>query len=215
MLSLCISLEKEYGAEVPLQILEKLQSKHPHNESVAFTYVRVSGYRPDLARQYLKTFAPIKKAVPFAADFLDNTMEPANASCAPQFAQYIENKLPADKQKKYKEKLGQLKETYTGSSNSGDGMMLMYAFYVAGAVVNIALAVMFFLLPLDIRTMYKIGIHIVIMMAVFGIEMLVLFLHNRTYGNRIGIESRERLLLVIFLSSIMVAIGGAIIGALI
>ena len=209
MLVICIELEQEYGAEVPLEILQKMQKYHPYNEQIAFSVVRMSGYRPDLAKQYLSNFYAARKVVPFAAEFLNNTMQPQNMAQANQFSQYIENKLPAGEQKKYLEQLAELRSSYTGGSSSGEGMRLMYLFYAIGAAVNLAFAVAFIFLPLNFIYNFLIA------MAVFAVELFLLYLHNRSYGNRIGIGDRERLLLVIFLSSTIITIGGAIIGALV
>jgi len=206
VLHMCFEMQELHGPEIPMQILEKLQTFHPHSEKVAYSYVRMSGYRADLVRIYLKNFCAAKKVVPFAEDFLDNTMSPMHGIMISQFAQYIENKLPDERKKRYLERLEILKSNYVGRSESGEGMGLMYAFYVIAAAVNVGLAVMFCLLSLHV------GFHVLIAVGAFAVEVLLLFWHNRTYGNRIGISPRERIFLVIFLSSIVVTVAGIVIG---
>ena len=85
-------------------------------------------------------------------------------------------------------------------------MMLMYIFYAIGTLANIGLAVMFILLSLHI------GFYVLIAMGVFAIELVSLFIHHRTYGNRLNMESLERIFMVVFLSSIVIAVGGIVIG---
>jgi len=209
MLKHCVDLEQRYGAEAPLEILLQIQAYHPHNEAVAYSIVRMSGYRSDFVRQYLKNFCAARKQVPFAEDFLDNILIPQYAPLVNYLSQYIENKLPESKQKKYRELLNELKTNYVGRSVSGEGMGLMYAYYCAGAVLNVGLLILFILLPL------KIYFNLIIAVAVFAIEIFVLFLHNKTYGNRIEMSPREKIYMIVFLCSIVVAIGGIFIGAMV
>ena len=208
MLKHCVDLELRYGPEVPLEILLQIRKYHPHNEAVSYSIVRMSGYKPEYVRQYIKDFSAVKKQVPFAEDFLDNTLIPQYIMLVNHFSQYIENKLPADRQKKYKEKLNEMKVNYVGRSDrtEGDGMMLMYVLYSVGAAINVGLLILFILLPLAVY------FNIMIAIAAFMVEIFVLFLHNKSYGNRFEISKREKIFLIIFLCSIVVAIGGVFIG---
>jgi len=73
-------------------------------------------------------------------------------------------------------------------------------------VINVALAV-FFIVG-NLRFLFD----LLIIIAAFGVEITVLFLHNRMFGNRLGMSRREMTFLSIFLSSIAVAIAGIFIG---
>jgi predicted RNA-binding Zn-ribbon protein involved in translation (DUF1610 family) len=206
MLKHCVDLEQRYGSEVPLEILLQIQAHHPHNEAVAYSIVRMSGYRSDFVRQYLKNFCPAKKQVPFAEDFLDNTLKPQYAPLVNYFSQYIENKLPESKQKKYRELLNELKNNYVGRSVDGEGMGLMYVYYCVGTALNVGLLILFILLS------WAVYFYLMLAVAVFVVEIFVLFLHNKTYGNRLEISPREKIYMIVFLCSIVLAIGGVFIG---
>ena len=207
LLDLCLSTDNEYGAEIPLFILETLANFHPYNEEIAFTRIKVSGWNPALVHAYLKTFAPARSIVPFASEFLNHVLQPRYVTLAPLIAQYIESKLPAQNQAKYKKQLTELKSNYVGVSSSGEGMKLMYAFYIAGALVNVAMVVFAVIIS------WHIAILVFMVLAIFGAEMLLLYLHYKNYGNRLEISQRERLFMVIFMCSLVLALGGTIIGA--
>ena len=206
VISLCLTLEKDTDVEVPLAIMTLLKNFHPDNEQVAFTHVRISGYDPDAVNQYLDKFANIKGTRPFATEFLDNAMQPANMMQSATFAKYITNKVPSTKQREYNGRLNYLKNEYTKGVGVGDGIISMYGFYVVCAVINVALAV-FFIVG-NLRFLFD----LLIIIAAFGVEITVLFLHNRMFGNRLGMSRREMTFLSIFLSSIAVAIAGIFIG---
>jgi len=206
VIDLCLNLEQENGPDAALEILNLLAQHNPHNEELAFTLIRMAGYPLDMVGRYLTMFSAAKKVTPFAAEFLDHTIDPEYAMLVNQLEQYAENKLQPEKQKKYKERIAELRANYTGRNRVSSGMMLMNVFYIIGAVVNVAAAVFFLVVPI------KIYWNIIIAIAVFAAEMLLLFLHNRSYGNRLGMDMRERIMLIIFMSSIFVAIGAIPIG---
>jgi len=168
----------------------------------------MSGYDPGIVRYYLSTFAEVKGEKPWSIEFLDHAMQRQNMSQHSLFARYIVNKLPANKQKEYLARLAGHKEEFTKGVGSGDGIMVMYFLYAAGTLINVGLIVFVFTVNL------MIAFNVLIAAAVFGIQMLAIFMHNRIYGNRLGISNNELVLLCMFLSSIAAAIGGVIIGGL-
>ena len=208
IISMCLDLEKTYSStEIPVQILELLCSHHPHNEEAAWLVVRMSDFNPIKIKHYLSLFAGTKKVVPWAEDFLKDAMRYKNMEWAGLFENYIDNKLPVKKQGEYRQKLGELRTAYAGRAQRGEGIKLMYVYYVVCSIVNVALFFVFFF------TRWALYFYVLMAIGAFAIEIILLFLHNRRYGNRIGMSDRERLLLVIFICTIVVVIGGVFIGA--
>jgi hypothetical protein len=157
----------------------------------------------------LELFATVSGTQPFAADFLDRVLEPKNMGMLPLFTKYVDNKLPPNVQKKYRETLDLLKGEYLNGPGAGEGMRLLYVYYTAGSLINAGLVILFMLLNLHF------AFNVLIAMVVFCVELILLFLHNRSFGNRIGIAARERVFLAVFLSSVPLAIAGVVIGALV
>jgi len=211
VLDLCLDLEQEKDQEIPLAIMTVLKNLQPSNENIAYTHLRMSGYEYHALKAYLEKFSPIKGIRPFAEDLLENTIAPHNASLLSYFDAFIENKLPKAKQAEFRAKLTYAKSEYTKrmSTGNGDGMMSMYAIYIVCSIINVVMAVFF--LVVDLRFIFFLLIGI----AVFAVEMCVVFAHNRLYGNRLGMEKPELILLCTFLATVPFAIAAAIIGALI
>jgi len=207
ILDICLNLEEEGEVEMALGVSEVLKSAQPQNEQVVYINVRLSGYEPIAVKYYLESFAGVKGIKPYAEEFLENAMEPRNLPVIGLLHKYIENKLPTAKQKAFRERLEMIRSEYVGS-DVAEGVKFMYMYYVIATIVNVALLVGLVILRLLFVFNVLIGI------SVFCIELLILFLHNKAYGNRIGISATERILLVIFLSSIPLAIAGMIITAL-
>jgi len=169
----------------------------------------MSGYAPEAIRYHLNTFAEVKGEKPFAIDFLDYAIQPAHMPMHANIAKYIVNKLPPAKQKEYLERLSTIKSEYTKGVGLGDGMPMMYAIYSIGSLVNIGFAIFF--IVVDILFIFN----VLIAMAAFGFQLMALFMHNRVYGNRLGMSKSELAFLCAFLSSAAISIACVIIGALI
>ena len=59
------------------------------------------------------------------------------------------------------------------------------------------------------------GVFALIAIAVLFAEIVVVYLHNKNYGDRIEISEFERALMVIYMCTIVVASGGVFLGALV
>jgi len=209
VVNMCLHLEETDDIEIPLTIMQVLRDKNPYNEMVAYTHLRMSGYEQNYMRHYLDTFAAVKGEKPFAEDFLEHALQPQNAIMCSLIETYITNKLPAKKQKEYLQKLVGMKEQYVGRVGDGDGLFSMYALYLVGAAINVGLVFLFIFVDL-----HQFVFYILAGMAIFGAEMLALYVHNRIYGNRLGMKQTEVTLLICFLCSVPIAIAGMIIGGL-
>ncbi|MDR0462481.1 MAG: hypothetical protein LBG88_04105 [Christensenellaceae bacterium] len=212
VLDLCLKLEETEAVEVPLAILKKLTESHPYNEQVAYSYVRMSGYEPQAVRNYLNIFANVKGEKPYAIEFLENAINTNNMIFHSLLSNYIDNKIPNAKKPEYRERLVHMKEAYIGGHGfigEGDGMALMYTIYGVAALFNAGLVVLFFLVHLHIV------FNILIAMAAFSLELFLLYMHNQTYGNRLGIKKYELVFMVAFLSSFCVTVAGMIIAAIV
>jgi hypothetical protein len=207
VLSLCLKLEETEPIEIPLAIIRVLKEFQPHNEFVAYTYVRMSGFEPGIVRDYLNTFAAVKGERPFAADFLENTVNTNFVVFYNLLNTYIDNKLSTVKKPEYKSRLENAKKEYIGRgflSQDNKGMMLMYCLYIGGTILNLGLIGLFFAIkiPLLYNTFIAIG--------VFCLELFGLYMHNKTYGNRVGLRGKEFIFVCAYLSSIPLCIIGMV-----
>ena len=207
VLKLCIDTEAKHGIDIPTRILDVLQKHHPYNEDIAYMRVRFSKYSYPMVRDYLNAFAGIKRTVPFAEELLDKILRAEYMPWASQILQYIENKLPPSQQKSYKERLNELKSNYIIKPITKAGIYQIFAYYIIGSLVNLVLSI-FFIFILD----WAIYIFLAMTLGAFFVEIGLLFLHHRAYGNRIDISKNERLLMVIFMCSLMVTICSMVIG---
>ena len=210
LISKCLRLEKIYDTVVPLAVLNKLSRAHPENEQVAFLIVKFNDFNPIAVKVYLERFAEVeKKKTSFAEDFLEGALILKNMAFATEFGQYIENKLPKEKQQNWIKKLRELKEEYVGTrADSGMSLPFLYVYYVICTLANVAAAVTFIIL--DLGFLLSGGV----MVGLFMVEVGILWTHNRWYGNRINLGKAERLLMTIFMCSVPVALGGVFLGAL-
>ena len=209
VLKLCLSIEKDVEVEIPLGIMTLLKDAHPYNEHVYYTYMRIAGYPPDVVRHYLKTFSEVKGQKPWAREFLDNAMHGDNMYIHSLFTEYIARKIPQNKQREYFERLANLKENYTKGVGEGEGVFSMHMLYLLGIALNIGMIVFVFVVGLAFLFNFLIGI------AVIGLQLGAIFVHNRIYGNRLGISGIELIFVCVFLSSFVLAIAGVVIGALV
>jgi len=206
MIEKCLVLEKKYGAEVSLPILGLLHEKYPQNEEILYLIVKMNEFQPYYVKEYLSSFKDVKKKVPFAEDFLTESMTVRNMEFAPMFEDYIENKLKPHRKSRYTELMRQLKESYTKRATGPSAITLLFMFYAVGAAMNL-MGLIFFLfsdLPLFVYAL--------VCLAILVTEMSLLFWHNRIFGNRIKSGDRERIFMMVYMSSIILLIGGVFIG---
>jgi len=205
----CLKLEEKYGPELPLQILSVIEKFFPHNEEVAFLVVKMAGYGSYAVRGYLTNFASVKTPVPFAEEFMQKSLTFRNLGFADLFTQYINNKFTGKQQFVWKERIKEALASYKPKEHGKGATTLLFLYYILFAVVNIALSGFFILVNLNIL------FYIVITIGVLFIEIAFIYFHNRKYGDRLQISDAERALMVTFMCSMVIAVGGIFLGALI
>lgn len=215
----CIALEIQYGPELPFMILSELLANFPYLESPAYLLTKMTGYEVGAVRSYLRTFAGTKSDpsnVPWAEEFLDNCLDYRNMEFADLFVAYIQNKIRPDKQDKYRRKLQKLRKEYTFKASNPDSTKWLYVLYIVSAVVNVLLFPGFMLLS-GVLSQFA-PLHVVVNMAIATstvcLEILLLFIHNKIYGNRLGMSDRERILMAIFMSSLIFVVGAGVMGSI-
>ena len=210
LLTTCIKLGQMYKPVVPLSVLNLIVREYPDNEEASYLIVKYSDYNPIPVKVYLDRCAEIeKKKRPFAEEFLEKTMFAPNMAFVDQFETYIENKLPKDKQATWLKKLREQKEEYIGKrSNSGLSLPFLYAYYVICSLINIGAAVAFIILD------WGFLVSGILMALLFIVELGLLWVHNRWYGNRLTLAKVERLLMTIFMCSLPVTLGGVLLGSI-
>lgn len=209
----CIALELQYGPQLPYLVLATLCENFPKMEEPAFLLVRLSNFDSGLMYLYLQNFAKIKsnpKDTPWAVEFLEEALRYKNMLYADLLSAYIENKCDKAKQEKYFKILEKLRKEYNDKSASPKSTKLLYWIYVCSAVFNVLLLPLFMLIPqLNLLLTFSISVLAVCL------EVGLMFWHNKSFGNRLSMTNRERLFMVIFLSSLFVALGAGIIGGFI
>jgi hypothetical protein len=75
VIDIALKLEADDDVESALEIMAVLRNTHRHNEHVAFTFVRLSGYDMNIVRSYLEDFAEVKGEKPYAEEFLENIID--------------------------------------------------------------------------------------------------------------------------------------------
>lgn len=214
----CIALELQYGPELPYLVLCEIVDAFPRQESPAYLLTKMAGYSVAAVRAYLRNFASIKSEtdnVPWAEEFLDNCLTYQNMEFADLFSTYIQNKVAPANQAKYFDKLQQLRKEYTFKANNPRSTKTLMVLYTVSSVVNVLLFPLFMLLSgwlAPILSMFY-AINIGISIIVVCVEVLLLYIHHQVYGNRLGMSQRERLWMVIFLSSMIFALGAAFMGS--
>jgi len=203
----CFDLNTEGEKGLAILILAQIMDKHPKNEEAAFMYVRLTRYDRIAVKQYLQTFKGDKKIQGFAREFLIMAMTVRNMEYANMFEEYIKNKVSPSGQKKYLGQLREQREVYVGSSHKNHALGFLFTVYVVGAIINLALIPLFILW--EAHFLVYAGIAAGALVAEIGF----LFFHNKKYGNRLDIGKIERLLMVIFMSSMVVAVGSVFLGA--
>jgi len=205
-IAICLDIEQEDGAELPLLMLEKLASNFPLNEQIQYMYVKMSDFEPSVVKQYLLNFKDIKKKVPWAEPFLIDALTVYNMQHAQMFEDYIGNRLPSSRGRHYIEILRDMKERYAEGTTGRKGLGFLYTFYVIGGVANIAM--FFFFLFTDLHVIW----YVLFALSLTSIELFILRIHNRAFGNRLEISSAERGFMAAFMSTIVLVIGGVFLG---
>ena len=204
-----IKLERLYGPELPHYVLIVLAEKFPNNEDVAYLLVKMSDYHQFNVRKYLTTFAGSRKAVTFAEDFLDKTLTYRNMAMADMFEQYIKNKVTGNNRDKWLEKLDEMRKNFRPEGIEGRNMTYLYTVYIASTVINLALCMLFLLINIDFI------LSAIIAIAILFVQVTLIYLHGRKYGDRVEISETERFFVVAFMCSLVIVVGGMFLGAFI
>ena len=204
----CLKLEEKYGPQMPLQILHILARHFPHNEEVAYLIVKMSGYAPMAIKQYLASFAGIRKQASFAEEFLENALTFRHMAWADMFEQYIAHRLSGNQQARWHAKLDEMRTSYRPSGeNRATGFL--YVFYIFCGIINMAMAALFLFVS------WHFLICVVVAISVLFSEILLLYLHNKKFGDRINISELERALMVGFMCTLVITLGGVLVGAIV
>lgn len=211
----CVALEIKYGPELPFMLLSKIVANFPHLESPAYLLLKLSGYQAGLVYDYLKTFAEIKSDpmnVPWAESFLDNCLDYQTIDYADKFRSYVRNKVRPEKQQHYLDKIDNLAKVYTTKSSNPQSTKWLMTLYVVSSVVNILLFPLMMILSGWLSQVFSFYFIVNTLLALFVVsaEVLLLFWHHKIYGNRLNISQTERLLMVIFMSTMVFAVGAVV-----
>ena len=211
VIDIAFDMNEKDNSEIALSIITLLKQYHPYNEEAMFAYVYLSGYGRQAVREYLNTFSQVKSQKVWAEEFIERLIQLEFMFLHTQIAQFITAKFPPAKQREYMSRLDSMKQEYTKGAKFGqtDGMISMYALYIIGTALNIGMIVLL------LMTDFMFIINVLIAFAVFTVEIGALFIHNRIFGNRLGMSENELFFLVMFLASICAGIGGVIIASLV
>lgn len=215
----CVALEIKYGPELPFMLLSKIVANFPHLESPAYLLIKLAGYEMGLVYDYLKTFSSIKsepKNVPWAESFLDNCLSFQTIEFADLFRSYVRNKVRAEKQQFYLDKIETLVKEYTNKSSSPNSTKWLITLYVVSSVVNVLLFPVMMLISGWMSQFFSFYfiVNTVLALAVISLEILLMVIHHKIYGNRLNISQTERLCMVIFMSSMVFAMGAVVMGSI-
>lgn len=214
-----VALEIRYGSELPFMLISKIAANFPHLERPSYLLVRMSGYQVGFVYEYLKTFAGTKSDpgnVPWAESFLDNVLDYQVIEYADLFRSYVRNKIRPEKQKEYFDLIDKLEKEYSNQSMDPRSTKFLMMIYVIGSVLNcLLLPVMMFLSGwLSQLFHWYYAINILLAAASISGEILFLVWHHKVWGNRLKISQKERLWMVIFMSSMVFAVGAVVVGSI-
>ncbi len=215
----CVALEMTYGPDLPFMLLSKVVSNFPHLESPAYLLVKLSGYDAGVVYDYLKAFANTKSDpmnVPWAESFLDNCLDYQMIDAADLFRNYVHNKVRKEKQAHYLNLIDELVKEYTAKSDNPNSTKWLLTLYIVSSVINIAMFPVMMLLSgwLSQKLDFYYIINIILGLVVVSAEILLIFVHHKIYGNRLSISQTERLLMVIFMCSMVFAVGSVVMGSI-
>lgn len=215
----CVALEMKYGPDLPFMLLSKIVSNFPHLEKPAYLLVKLSGYDAGLVYDYLKTFAETKSDpinVPWAESFLDSCLDYQLIDAADLFRSYVRNKIRKEKQSHYLYLIDKLVKEYTVKSDKPNATKWLMTLYIVSSLVNVALLPILMVLSGWMSQIFDFyfAVNIVLALAVVSVEVLLIFVHHKVYGNRLKISRSERLLMVIFMASMVFAVGAVVMGSI-
>jgi len=208
VIAMCIDLEDKFGPSVSTAILVIAEAAFPLNEQIAYLNLKYQDFTPTHVRNHLNRFAKIKtkKYLPWAEEFLSNTLTVRNMEHSALFEEYITNKVLSKMKDRYIEMLRHMKASYTKTATGSPAIITLYGFYSIFSAVNIGMMISFLFLSLWFVAFILIG------MGIMAIQLFIFFLHNRIFGNRTDVSDKERLFMVVYMSSIAIAIGGVFLG---
>lgn len=215
----CVALEIKYGPELPYMLLSKIVANFPHLESPSYLMVKLAGYEPGLVHDYLKNFAGTKSDpmnVPWAESFLDTCLDYPNIDQADLFRSYVRNKVRPDRQAHYLNLIDQLLKEYTDKASNPQSTKWLMTLYVVSSVVNVLLFPVMMILSGWLSQIFALyfAVNILLGLTVVSTEILLMFIHHKVYGNRLNMSQNERLWMVIFMSSMVFAVGSVVMGSI-
>ena len=215
----CVALEIKYGPDLPYMLLSKIVNNFPYMEKPAYLLVKLSGYDMGLVYDYLKTFAGTKSDpsnVPWAESFLDTCLDYNMIDAADLFRSYVRNKVRKERQAHYFDLIDQLVKEYTAKGDNPKSTKWLMTLYVVSSIINVALFPIMMLLSGWLSQLFDFYfiVNIVLGLAVVSAEVLLIFIHHKIYGNRLNISQVERLWMVIFLSTMVFAVGSVVMGSI-
>ena len=215
----CVALEMKYGPELPYMLLAKIVNNFPHMESPAYLLVKLSGYDMGLVYDYLRTFANTKSDpmnVPWAESFLDNCLDYSSIEVADLFRSYVYNKVRKERQSHYLDLIDQLEKEYTAKGDNPKSTKWLITLYAVSSVINVLLLPIMMMLSGWLSQIFSFyfAVNILLSIAVVSLEVLLIFIHHKIYGNRLKISQFERLMMVIFMSSMVFAVGSVVMGSI-
>ena len=215
----CVALEIKYGPELPFMLLSKVVSNFPHLESPAYLLVKLTDFQVGFVYDYLKTFANTKSEsvnVPWAESFLDSALDYSTIEYADLFRSYVRNKVHPDRQKKYLDLIDDMVKEYTNESMDPRSTKQLMAIYITSTIVNVLLFPIMMILSgwLSQYFGFYFIVNILLALAVLSLEILFMMLHHKKWGNRLNISQKERLWMLIFMSSMIFAVGAVVMGSI-
>lgn len=215
----CVTLEMQYGPELPYMLLAKVVDNFPRLEKAYYLLVKMSGYEPGNVYEYLKNFAHVKSDpinVPWAESFLDTCLDFHMIDAADLFRSYVYNKIRKDRQEHYLNLIDKLVKEYTAKAADPNSTKWLMTLYTVSSVINVLLFPIMMILSgwLSKFTSLYFAANIVLGMAVVSLEVFLMYIHHKVYGNRLTMSRYEQLWMVIFLSSMVFAVGSVVMGSI-
>lgn len=214
----CVALEIKYGPDLPFMLLSKIVTNFPHLESPAYLLVKLSDFQVGFVYEYLKMFAETKSDagnVPWAESFLDSAIDYQTIEFADLFRSYIRNKVRPEKQKHYLDLIDDMVKEYTNKSMDPRSTKQLMTLYITSSVINVLLFPIMMILSGWLSQVFHLYfiVNILLALAVICCEVLLMVIHHRVWGNRLNISQTERLWMLIFMSSMIFAVGAVVMGS--
>ena len=215
----CVALEIKYGPDLPFMLLSKIVQNFPHLESPAYLLVKLTDFQLGFVYEYLKTFAGTKSEpgnVPWAESFLDSAIDYQTIEFADLFRSYIRNKVRPEKQKHYLDLIDDMVKEYTNKSMDPRSTKQLMTLYVISSVVNVLLFPIMMILSGWLSQVFHLYfiVNILLALSIISLEILLMVIHHKVWGNRLNISQTERLWMLIFMSSMIFAVGAVVMGSI-